>query len=140
MWSVWGGFILHMLLSNYLAVLMRPAYEEPIKNVDDVLASNKKVFYAPGGEFIQQIFATSSDPRYAEIGKNRFIIPDSWEEYVDLVNRVFRENDVIGLYREYGVPGYWYKSNERVEYENYLENRSPKLSLCFQGWSIHMVQ
>ena len=114
-WAVWGGFIFHMLLSNYLAVLMKPTYDEPIRNIDDVLASNKKVYYVPGGEFIQQIFATSADPRYAEIGKNRFIIPETWEEYDELVQRVFEENDVIGLWRQFGAPGHWYKSNERVE-------------------------
>ena len=41
-WSIWGGFILHMLLSNYLAVLMKPTYEEPINNVDQVLGGNIK--------------------------------------------------------------------------------------------------
>ena len=36
-WSVWGGFILHMMLSIYLAVLTMPGYDKPIRNIDDVL-------------------------------------------------------------------------------------------------------
>ena len=36
-WSVWGGFILHMMLSNYLAVLTQPEYDTPIRNIDDLL-------------------------------------------------------------------------------------------------------
>ena len=36
-WSIWGGFILHMMLSNYLAVLTKPTYDTPIRNIDDVL-------------------------------------------------------------------------------------------------------
>ena len=36
-WSVWGGFILHILLSNYLAVLTKPVYDKPIRNIDDLL-------------------------------------------------------------------------------------------------------
>ena len=36
-WAVWGGFILHIILSNYLAVLTKPKYEMPIRNIDDVL-------------------------------------------------------------------------------------------------------
>ena len=38
-WVVWGGFILHMLLSNYLAVLMKPVYDKPIGTIDDVLGN-----------------------------------------------------------------------------------------------------
>ena len=36
-WAIWGGFLLHMVLSNYLAVLIKPVYDQPIKNIDDVL-------------------------------------------------------------------------------------------------------
>ena len=36
-WAIWGGFILHMMLSNYLAVLMKPVYSQPIRSIDDVL-------------------------------------------------------------------------------------------------------
>ena len=35
LWSIWGGFILHMMLSNYLAVLMKPSYEKPIDTLQD---------------------------------------------------------------------------------------------------------
>ena len=38
-WAVWGGFIYHMILSNYLAILMKPVYDEAIRNVDDVLGT-----------------------------------------------------------------------------------------------------
>ena len=38
-WAVWGGFIYHMILSNYLAILMKPVYDKAIRNVDDVLGS-----------------------------------------------------------------------------------------------------
>ena len=40
-WSVWGGFILHMMLSNYLAVLTKPEYDKFIRNIDDVLGNGK---------------------------------------------------------------------------------------------------
>ena len=36
-WTVWGGFILHMLLSNYLAVLIQPTFEKPIDTIEDIL-------------------------------------------------------------------------------------------------------
>lgn len=39
-WTVWGGFLLHILLSNYLAVLTRPVYDKPIRNIDDLIGEN----------------------------------------------------------------------------------------------------
>lgn len=36
-WSIWGGFILHMMMSNYLAVLMRPTFGKPIDTIDDFI-------------------------------------------------------------------------------------------------------
>ena len=44
MWAIWGGFILHMLLSNYLAVLMKPTYEKPIDTVGDALGEHRLDF------------------------------------------------------------------------------------------------
>ena len=44
LWSVWGGFILHMLLSNYLAVLIKPLYDIPVDNVNQVLGWCVKIF------------------------------------------------------------------------------------------------
>ena len=68
-WSIWGGFILHMLLSNYLAVLTQPNYEQPIQNLDDFLASSQKVFiYAEGKNMIKRI-SESKDSKTAEMGK-----------------------------------------------------------------------
>ena len=40
-WSIWGGFLLHMLLANYLAVLTKPGYEMPIRNIGEMW---KKLF------------------------------------------------------------------------------------------------
>ena len=36
-WAVFGGFILHFLLSNYLTVLLRPRYEEPVETAADLI-------------------------------------------------------------------------------------------------------
>ena len=44
-WAIWGGFILYMLESNYLAVLMQPKFEKPINTIEDVLKSNLNALY-----------------------------------------------------------------------------------------------
>ena len=117
-WAVWAGFILHMLLSNYLAVLMKPNFEQPIRNAADVVASNKDIFYTPRAAYIKGLFATSSDPNYAELGQNRFYIPASWPEFFELFIQVIKQNDIIfmGPYltasQQSPKFGYWYKSEQ----------------------------
>ena len=71
-----------------------------------------------GGEYVNQQFETSADPRFAEIGKNRFLIPETAEEYDELMRRVIDVNDVISINpyllleeKEYGS---WYKSMEPI--------------------------
>ena len=51
----------------------------------------------PGAEFQKQFFSTSTDPRYAEIGQNRFIVAKSWDQYDQLLEQVFSNNDGVYL-------------------------------------------
>ena len=79
------------------------------------LESNKKVFYIPGGGIVQDWMATSSDPSYAEIGKNRFIVPESWDQFYQMLEQVFSSNDLILLDLADEVDfsfGVWYRSDE----------------------------
>ena len=48
-WAVFGGFILHFLLSNYLTVLLRPSYEEPVETAEDLIKRDITPFLGPGG-------------------------------------------------------------------------------------------
>ena len=36
-WAVGGGFIMYLMLSNYLPVLMKQEYGKPIDSLDDVV-------------------------------------------------------------------------------------------------------
>ena len=78
-WAIWGGFILHILLSNYLAVLIQPTYNKPIKTVDDVLESGLEVFYTAGGSFLVDLLKKSLDSRYQDLAKIIYI-PDNTDE------------------------------------------------------------
>ena len=86
-WAVFGGFILHFLLSNYLTVLLRPSYEEPVETAEDLVKRDIIPFFGPGGEIYLNIFAASEDPNYQEIAKRLYIAKD-WDEYDDLVRKV----------------------------------------------------
>ena len=73
-WAVFGGFILHFLLSNFLTVLLKPRYEEFVENAEDLIKRNITPFIAeeaPGEgieEFIK-LFSDSPDPNYQELSK-----------------------------------------------------------------------
>ena len=118
-WAVWGGFILHFLLSNYLTVLLRPSYEAPVETTADIIKNDITPFYAPGGEIYQQFFAASSDPSFQEVSR-RLLIPNTWDEY----ERLMFEVPSTGLFTVMGsYPGwpidekeyiYWFRSSETI--------------------------
>ena len=37
-WGIGGGFILYFLTSNFLTILLKPSFEEPINSIEDMLA------------------------------------------------------------------------------------------------------
>ena len=130
---MFGGFILHFLLSNYLTVLLRPSYEEPADTAADLLKRDITPFYIPGGEIYKQFFAASLDPTYQELGK-RLIISKDYDEYEDLVGKVIS----TGLFADMGstpdpwiVPeedhDLWYRSKESIGGNNpflcHIENK-----------------
>ena len=131
-WAVFGGFILHFLLSNYLTVLLRPSYEEPVDTATDLIKRDITPFYEPGGEIFRQFFAASSDPNYQEISR-RLVIAKDYDEYEDMVSKITS----TGLFAEIGtVPWYlnsieeWkerYRSSETIggnnQYTGHLANK-----------------
>ena len=116
---MFGGFILHFLLSNYLTVLLRPRYEEPVETASDLIKRDITPFFIPGGDILRQFFAASSDPVYREISK-RLVIAKDWDEYEDMVRKVTS----TGSFAKVGTePWYfnsteefkdWYKSSETI--------------------------
>ena len=111
-WAVFGGFILHFLLSNYLTVLLRPSYEEPVETAADLIKRDITPFYSLGGEIFSQIFAASSDPNYQEISR-RLVIAKDWDDYDDMLRKVTS----TGLYAQIGtVPAWHYVQEEEYKH------------------------
>ena len=108
---MFGGFILHFLLCNYLTVLLRPIYEEPVENAGDLIKRGITPFYYPGGEFWIPFFAASPDPNYQDISKI-LDIPKDWDEYEAMTIKMVS----TGLYAQIGgfVLENWYKSSETI--------------------------
>ena len=114
-WAVFGGFILHFLLSNYLTVLLRPRYEEPVDTAADLIKRDITLILEPGSDIFKQFFAVSSDPIYQELSR-RLVIAKDYSEYDEMLHKVIS----TGLYAALGATPwvderdykYWHRSSE----------------------------
>ena len=129
-WAVFGGFILHFLLCNYLTVLLKPRYEEPVETTQDVIKRNITPFYTPDGAMFRQFFAASNDTNYQEISR-RLIIPKDWDEFFGMMSKVTS----TGMYAlphtiPWRVPEEefkdWYMSTETIAINPYVGHLSNK--------------
>ena len=129
-WAVFGGFILHFLLSNYLTVLLRPSYEEPVETAADLIKRNITPILYPGGETYIQLFSASPDPVYQEISR-RFVVAKDWDEYDDMLRKVISTGLFASLGSEPWVEEeefkHWYRSSEAIAgfnpYVGHLANK-----------------
>ena len=145
-WAVFGGFILHFLLCNWLTVLLTPSYEEPVDTAKDLINRNIIPFIYPGAEIYRQVFAASPDPNYQEISQ-RLVIAKDWDEYHDMVRKVIS----TGMYAKIGSvpPTYnsteeykdWYRSTETIPgdfpYQVHLSNKKWPLKKVYSKLICH---
>ena len=130
---MFGGFILHFLLCNYLTVLLTPSYEEPVETAKDLIKRDITPILWPGAEIWIQFFAASPDPIYQEISQ-RFVSAKDWDEYEDMVRKVNSTGMYAGIGtvpEMYVVPEEefkdWYRSTEiisgTIPYVVHLSNK-----------------
>ena len=114
---MFGGFILHFLLSNYLTVLLRPRYEEPVDTAADLIKRNITPFLSPWGESWVPFFAHSPDPDYQEISK-RIVIAKDWDDFNDMARKALSTGLFadIATYPWFGLEGWkdWYRSSRPI--------------------------
>ena len=79
-WAVFGGFILHFLLSNYLTVLLKPNYEKPVDTAADLISQNIVPVVRQIRKIYVQTFANSPDPIYQELSR-RIIVSGTRRDY-----------------------------------------------------------
>ena len=131
-WAVFGGFILHFLLSNYLTVLLRPSYEPFVDTAADIIERDITPFLWPGAEIWISIFANSPDPNYQEISQ-RLVITKNYDEYEDMVRKVIP----TGLYAEIDREPWCFDYNNcKEEYKNWY--RSSETISGFYPYSVHL--
>ena len=137
-WAVFGGFILHFLLCNFLTVLLTPSYEEPVDTAKDVIERNIIPFYWPGGDIMRQILADSNSTDNQELS-HRLVTPKDemglldWNRYYDMVDKVTSTGmyALIGALPHHYVKEeeykHWYRSTEIISgtfpYKVHLSNK-----------------
>ena len=121
-WAVFGGFILHFLLSNYLTVILRPSFEEPVETAGDLVKRNITPFTGPSGvQSWTNLFSSSPNPDYQALS-GKIIFAKYCEgcddcEYCELVKEArttgkFAQIATFPEYRE--DPKKWYRSKEPI--------------------------
>ena len=85
LWAVFGGFILHFLLTNFLTVLLRPRYEKGVDTAADLI--NRNISIVSYNEHWKKLFAKSINPVYKKISQ-RFLIAKDQSEYLQMASNV----------------------------------------------------
>ena len=116
LWAVFGGFILHFLLSNYLTVLLKPDYEKAVNTAQDMIDRDITPVNYPGSESIVYIFAESTDFAY-QILARRIVIAKDWNEYYELLGKALSEGNFASIGTK--PPGsknlrLWHRSTEKI--------------------------
>ena len=114
-WAVFGGFILHFLLSNFLTVLLKPSREAPVNTAADLVNRGMYLYLSPKQRIYEQIFANSPDKNYQALAK-RILIATSRNAYSKNVRRV-KGLTKLALMRHQPQPGQGalYHSSEPVQ-------------------------
>ena len=73
MWCVWGGFLLHILECNYLAVLVKPVYEMPIDTAEDIIERGIKILGVPGTDSLVETLKKSPFPLTRKLAENTYV-------------------------------------------------------------------
>ena len=147
-WAVFGGFILHFLLCNYITVLLGPSYEEPVETAADLIKRDITPFIDPGAYIYKQFFAASIDPDYQEISK-RLVIAKNWQDYKNMVQKVTSTGKIaqVGtLPPIWIVPAVeqkkWYRSFETIggfnPYGGHLLNKKWPLKKVFDYYKLSL--
>ena len=86
-WAVFGGFILHFLLSRYLTVLLKQGYEEPVDTAADLIRRDITPILPRSYTIYVQIFANSPDPIYQELSRKLYICKTR-KQYLDYLGQM----------------------------------------------------
>ena len=82
-WGIGGGLLLYFLTCNFLTLLVKPSWDEPIRTISDLLERDMGLILAPGSKFFIKVMRDSPVDYY---NKEGFISKRYWKASV--ANRI----------------------------------------------------
>ena len=133
MWALFGGFLIHFILCNWLTVLLKPQYEAPIETAQDIVDRGIIPFVWNGGDGLKRFLEASPNPLYQQLG-NITVVPKSRVPegiYKNLQDKLIRKGilddrthvylgNVNYMIWYWGLHGNFYQSRDSLEGDNPL--------------------
>ena len=116
-WAVFGGFILHFLLCNFLTVLLKQNYKEPVDTAADIIRRDITPILPKSYKIYVDIFANSPDPIYKELSQKLYICRSEkqYRNYFYQMRKGELEKIAVMLSQPSRVTGQLYFSSEVVK-------------------------
>ena len=73
LWCVCGGFLLHMLESNYLTILLTPTYEKPVDTPEDIIDMGLTILYNSGSEGMRNAMLNSDNKLDRDLAARTYV-------------------------------------------------------------------
>ena len=134
-WSLCGGILVHGLLANFRAMLLKPVLEEPVDTAQDILDRGMTVLTNDGmwGATWHVLFEKSLNPVYNQLAKKMYTPKDFPEKIYRLEFDVLEKGThvylsavpLVNAERELGLYHYG---------KEYVEGTTP-----FIGWLINKM-
>ena len=118
--------MIYFYLANFLTVLLRPQYSEPVDTAQQVLDRGLVPFVFGGGGYMMHLLLSSPLPVLQELG-NKTIVPDNREHFMTLVEKVLGERTHVLLGNFNRNDGSYHISRDTVPgtipYGGYIMNK-----------------
>ena len=113
-WAVFGGFLLHILLCNYLTVLLKPRHEDPVDFTTDIIKRNITPYGYPDWTLYSYPFHLTSHygPEYQEL-LPKLVITKSYDEYFKMVGKVLKFSGSEAWIGHGGRERWWLARNKQ---------------------------
>ena len=138
-WAVFGGFLLHILLCNYLTVLLKPRLEEPVNSARDLIERDIIPCTYPGWGPLKGLFKSGLfGPEYQELS-GRLEIPMTQDEFHVIVDRI-SELDKTYAWIGHGDYVYrnWLKYIKKDETKKFWRSKE-FINLADYPYAIHLA-
>ena len=113
-WAVFGGFLLHILLCNYLTVLLKPRHEDPVETAADIIKRNITPYGYVGWSHESYGFHLTDrfGPEYQELVE-KFVFPKNYDEYNGMISKIFNFSGSLA-WIGYGPRERWWLARRKI--------------------------